>query len=113
MKTLVAGAALAALVASPAFAQFYGPPPYYGWGIYQDHSTGGARYVPDRRNMRGAYEAHGAVTPFGSPHVRMTPARAADIHRCSLRAAQYKEYTWGVMEVQQYRACMAEDGQVE
>jgi hypothetical protein len=40
-------------------------------------------------------------------------ARAAAIHQCSAVAAQYKEYTWGDMEIQQYRACMAVHGQVE
>jgi hypothetical protein len=60
MKMLIAAAALAALVASPAFAQ-----------------------------------------------------RAALIGACSAMAGKYTEYTWGDMEIQQYRACMAEHGQAE
>jgi hypothetical protein len=82
MKMLVLGVALAALVASPAFAQ---------------------------------YTAYGAVTPFGSPPFVQggAKARAAAIRQCSAVAAKYTEYTWGDMEIQQYRACMAEHGQVE
>jgi hypothetical protein len=90
MKMLVVGAALATLVASPAFAQSYGAP-------------------------RGAYTLYNAVTPFGSPTLVQNggSGRGASIRQCSDRAAQYKEYTWGDMDIQQYRACMAANGQVE
>jgi hypothetical protein len=40
-------------------------------------------------------------------------ARAAAIQACSARAAPYREYLWGNMEFDQYRACMAEYGQPE
>ena len=40
-------------------------------------------------------------------------SRAAAIHECSQRAAAYTEHTWGNMDSDQYRACMAEHGQPE
>ena len=60
-----------------------------------------------------------AVTAFASPSFAQTrvvdssAARAAAIHACSEVAARYTEYTWGNMEIYQYRACMAEHGQKE
>lgn len=97
MRMLVVGATLAALVASPALAH--------------------------ARHARGTSEppsaAYGAVMPFGSPDFaprtadHVSGARAAAIRACSGAAARYTEYTWGDMEFQQYRACMAQHGQVE
>jgi hypothetical protein len=43
----------------------------------------------------------------------VSPARIAAMHECGARAARYVEYTWGNMEFQQYRACMAERRQME
>jgi hypothetical protein len=43
----------------------------------------------------------------------MDAARAATIHQCSVAASPYTEYTWGNLEFEQYRACMAQHGQVE
>jgi hypothetical protein len=43
----------------------------------------------------------------------MSDARAKAVHECNIRAAKYKQYTWGVTEVTTYRACMAEHGQQE
>jgi len=55
-----------------------------------------------------------AATPvLAQSYDKVSPDRAAAIHECSARAAKYTEYTWGNMEFQQYRACMAERGQVE
>jgi hypothetical protein len=98
-KTFVIGAALAAFVASPASAQ---SPEAHPPGIFQS-----------------PYSAYGAVTPFGSPSLDLSKpdhvgaARAAAIRACSGVASRYTEYTWGDMEFQQYRACMAQHGQVE
>jgi hypothetical protein len=88
MKMFVVAAALAALVASPAFAQ----PTYNG-------------YAPFNQLERPT------VGPHGELHI--SAARAAAIRECSAIAAQYPEYEWGNMEIQQYRACMAVHGQVE
>jgi hypothetical protein len=46
-------------------------------------------------------------------HDGVSAARAAAIHECTARASQYKEYTFGNMEFDQYRGCMAEHGQRE
>jgi hypothetical protein len=43
----------------------------------------------------------------------MSDARAKAIHECNIRAAKYKQYTWGVTEITVYRTCMAEQGQQE
>ena len=83
MKMLVAAVALATLVATPAFAQSYQP-------SRLDRPTVGAN---------------------GEVHV--SAARAAALRECSAVAAQYPEYEWGNMEIYQYRACMAEHGEVE
>jgi hypothetical protein len=83
MKMLAAAVVLAALVASPAFAQPYTP--------------------------------HGLDLPWVGPHgeIEISGARAAALRECSAIAAQYSEYVWGNMEIHQFRACMAEHGQVE
>jgi len=44
---------------------------------------------------------------------RVSAVRAAAIHECSVAASRYTEYTWGNMEFNQYRACMAQHGQPE
>ncbi len=41
------------------------------------------------------------------------PARAAAIHACSAAAQKYTEYTWGNMEIYQYRVCQAGHRQAE
>ncbi len=43
----------------------------------------------------------------------MSAARAAAMHECNLKAARYRQYTWGDTEIQTYRACMSEHGQQE
>jgi len=103
MKTFIIGAALAALMALPADAR--------GTSSRHHNAFAGAQAsVPS-----SPYTAYGAVTPFGSSVVNehVSGGRATAIHACSGVAARYTEYTWGVMEVQQYRACMAVHGQVE
>jgi len=116
MKAFLVGASLVALSAIPASAQFFGSPPAYVWGGYQSDWNQVSRQVPGRKHARSAYQAYGAVTPFGNPGVPGADAsrgRAAAIHACSAQGARYSEYTWGDLEFQQYRACMAQHGQVE
>jgi len=43
----------------------------------------------------------------------MSAARAAAIRECSTQAGKYKQYIWGDMEEDTYRACMAQHGQQE
>jgi hypothetical protein len=101
MRIFVIGAALAALAASSAFAQSPGREAY------------------PRGAFESPYGAYSAVTPFGSPSLdvknadHVSAARAAALRACSAVASRYTEYTWGDMEFQQYRACMAQHGQME
>jgi len=96
MKMLLICAGLATLVASPAFAQA-------GIGPFAPSSP---------------YAAFGAVTPYGVSGSAQragvgSASRAAAIRRCSNASSQYKEYLWGNEEFEQYRACMAINGQPE
>ena len=43
----------------------------------------------------------------------MSRARAQAIHACSSEASKYVEHTWGDVEFQIYRSCMARHGQKE
>jgi hypothetical protein len=60
-----------------------------------------------------------AMTALASPSnaqgggTAISPARAAAIHECSVRASHYIQHTWGNWELYTYRACMAEHGQPE
>ena len=63
-----------------------------------------------------AFALVAAATPATLAQARqpdMSAARAAAIHECSAREAQYKEYTWGRNEIYAYRSCMSEYGQPE
>lgn len=48
---------------------------------------------------------------YNDNHV--SAARAAALRECTNLEQKYSEYTWGVTEIQQYRACMAARGQPE
>jgi hypothetical protein len=130
MKTFVAGVALAALVAFPAFAQSYDPDigtgniappsddPAYAWGSYQRVEPF-ARVVPRGHRAGSPHAAYGAATPFGSPS--STPerknnggdARTAAVRECSEMSRKYGETTWGSLQMHQFRMCMAQHGQPE
>jgi hypothetical protein len=43
----------------------------------------------------------------------ITEARAAALRVCSGGESRFVEYNWGVSEIDNYRACMAEHGQPE
>ena len=139
MKMLVAGAVLATLVASPAFAQSYDPDLGTGniaqWSdstTYTGVAPRGAHGAFARVPSGGAaspYAAYGAVTPFGSPantrNVGASPAgsrnagdhtssaRETALRECALQSRRYTQTTWGTMEIHQQRTCMAEHGQME
>jgi hypothetical protein len=53
---------------------------------------------------------HGYVYNEGFP---ISAARAAAIRKCSGAESKYLEYLWGSIEIENYRACMAQHGQVE
>jgi hypothetical protein len=129
MKKLMLTVALASIIASPAFAQSYDPDLGTGniaaqieaptaqsnaKGAYAQVPAGTAvRHVNRRRAAHSPYEAFGAVTPLGSPATVTNASRNTAVRECSALAAPYREYTWGNYEIYQYRACMAQHGQVE
>jgi hypothetical protein len=56
-----------------------------------------------------------ALTALASPgHAqsanRLSSARAAAIHECSVSAGRYTQHTWGDVDIQLYRSCMAQHG---
>jgi len=84
MKILIAAAALAALIASPAYARHYNP-------SQLDHPW---------------------VGPNGQ--IEISAARAQALRDCTAVEAQWgPEYDWGNTPYYHYRACMTEHGQVE
>jgi hypothetical protein len=119
MKTFIAALALAAALASPALAQSSEllAAPAAQSAFAQVHP--GAPAAAHRSLRHGGprqpspYSAYGAVTPFGSPVGAANTGRETAIRACSNLAAPYKENTWGSMQVQQYRTCMAQHGQAE
>src|SRR5262245_24828359 len=132
MKTIIAAAAiLAAFIATPASAQSYDPDlgtgniarveaptsPTGAQGAFAQVRPGapGAGHLDSGRGARASspYSAYGAVTPFGSPANANSAAREAAVRKCSVLAAPYKEMTWGTMQVQTYRSCMAQQGHAE
>jgi len=78
LQVMVAGAALAALVAAPALAQNQG--------------IGGA--APQL-------------------NTEMNAARESALRDCTEKSRKYSESTWGDMQMQTQRSCMAEHGQPE
>lgn len=82
LNMLVAGAALAIVAASPAYA-----------ALHRVHSP---------------YEARAQVVapPSGD-------FRAQALRQCTEISRKYAESTWGNMQIQQQRTCMAEHGQFE
>ena len=91
MKTYMMAAALAVLVAAPAFAQTGGP-----------------------RTGAQPFQAFGAVTPFGVPgQMHMDAARQAAIRECNAAAAKWYPTRDSNISFQQYRMCMAQHGQPE
>src|SRR5262249_35716412 len=126
MKMLIAAAALATLVASPAVAQSYDPDVGTGNIVQWNGSTtftqqgareGFARVAP--RAPASAYRAYGTVTPSGSPvgsgngASRMNAGREAALRACSAESRRYTQTTWGNMDGHQHRTCMMQHGQME
>ncbi|MFL5085246.1 MAG: hypothetical protein ACJ8FP_10560 [Xanthobacteraceae bacterium] len=128
MKTLIAAAALATLLAFPAFAQSYDPDLGTGNIVSWSDSAAATRNAPERGHSAfarvipgragSATRAYSAVTPFGAPvngnrANHASAPREQALRECSTAAAPYKSTTWGHMELHQYRTCMAQHGQAE
>jgi hypothetical protein len=109
VRLFVASAALAALVASPAMAQRQGigenapqvHTPVHPEGVKRGHVT--------RHHAGSAYRARAQVNSFGE----FGSARDAALRGCTELSRKYSESTWGDMQIQQQRACMAAHGQPE
>jgi hypothetical protein len=78
---------LAAVAASPAFAQPLA------------HHPG--------------YAARAQATGADSGAIRMNVSRDAAIRECSDKSAAFRDYTWGMTQSDSYRVCMAGHGQPE
>jgi hypothetical protein len=100
-KKLLLAATVAALVGSPAFAASTHHSPR---GAGTGHVFGRGHDAPSR--------AFAAVTGAASERPASS-ARGAALRDCSGTWQKYSEYTWGDMEIFQWRACMAGRGQPE
>jgi hypothetical protein len=113
MKTIMMTTALVALLAVPAVAQTLGhtggnaskvqatDQPGYAWRGYGSGSDAPLR-------------AFGAVTPFSSPSgERAAGSRETALRECSAESRKYSQPTWGTMDIQQHRMCMAQHGHME
>lgn len=117
MKMLVAGAALAVLVAPPAFAQRQGigdTAPQINTRVHPENVQPRARAESRRhaaprggRHAASAYRARAEVNPSGD---HMDAARAAAMRECTENSRKYSQTTWGTMELHNQRACMAAKG---
>jgi len=106
---MVAGAALAALVAAPASAQRQGigeNAPQVNTRVHPEGTQARRYAVPHRaRHARSAYGARAEVSPGDS-----LGARDAAMRECTELSRKYGETTWGQMQIQVQRSCMAERG---
>jgi hypothetical protein len=92
MKTLIAAVAFTTAVAAPAFAQ-----------SNNVRAWKGAFAAPASTSAYSAYAASSSVTA----------SRAQAIQECNIGSGKLTQYTWGVTQLQVYRACMAQHGQQE
>jgi hypothetical protein len=104
MKKLIAAAALAALVATPAFGQtLRGATPERGAFPAGDNPTGN----PARSRGRDAFTARAQA---GGPGAG---GRDEVLRDCAGKSRPYAESTWGTLQMHEWRSCMAEHGQPE
>jgi len=113
-KTMIAGAVLAAVVGSPAFAQHQGigeSAPSLNTPAGAVHSRTSGRHVAVRgHHSRAAYGARAQVPTSGR---LLGDPRENALRECSETSRKYTQTTWGDMDIQQHRTCMAEHGQPE
>ena len=129
MKKLMLTVALASIIAGPALAQSYDPD--IGTGnisaqierpaarsdaqaaYAQVPASKAVRHANRHRAVPSPYQAFGAVTPLRSSASVTNAPRDTAVRDCSTLAAPWREYTWGNLEIYQYRTCMVQHGQVE
>jgi hypothetical protein len=71
--------------------------------------------TPATAKQRAAHPGYAArAQVFGeSGELPISGPRAAALRECSDKVAPLKDYTWGMEQTDQYRACMAQHGQIE
>lgn len=116
MKTVTAlaiGAALVGFVASPALAQRQGlgeNAPEINTRVHPEGAHARGYAAPLRgRHAPSAYRAHAQANPGDQSN----GGRDAAMRECTELSRKYTQTTWGDMDIQQQRACMAEHGQPE
>jgi hypothetical protein len=114
MKTMIAGAALAVIIGSPAFAQGQGigeSAPQLNTPAGATHPrTSGKGAAVRGHHSRDAYGAHAQVPAAGR---QPGDARENALRDCSEISRKYTQSTWGDMDIHQHRTCMMEHGQPE
>jgi hypothetical protein len=114
LKTMIAGAALAAIIGSPAFAQRQG----IGENAPQINTPAGATHPKTSgtgaavrgHHSRDAYRARAQVPASGR---QLGDPRENALRECSEMSRKYTQSTWGNMDIHQHRMCMMEHGQPE
>ena len=112
LKTMIAGAALAAVIGSPAFAQRQG----IGDSAPEINTPAGATHPrTSGSGVRGhhssdAYRARAQVPVSGR---QLGDPRENALRECAEISRKYTQSTWGDMDIQTQRACMMEHGQQE
>jgi hypothetical protein len=106
LKTIALAAAVT-FAALPASAQSY--PDLGGGKLAQQSAPVRHSRVSHERSLRGLYNT---VRP-GRAEGAVGGGRAGAISDCAAAARGYSEPTWGDMQSQLYRSCMAEHGQSE
>jgi hypothetical protein len=72
--------------------------------------------VPSFAASRGVQPGHNARAQAFEQTLSVegvSPRRARALRDCNDRAGKLTEYTWGVRQIEVYRSCMAEQGEVE
>ena len=65
------------------------------------------------RAYHPGYNARAQAIPGDMSGDVMSGNRAAALRECNAKAEPLKQYTWGDQQLEVYRSCMAEHGQVE
>jgi len=111
IATFVIGAALVGLAASPALAQRQGVgenAPAINTRVHPAGTHPRGHAVPRaRHDGQSAYHARAQANPS---QANPPQDRDAAMRACSEQSRKYGETTWGTMQMQAQRSCMAEHG---
>jgi hypothetical protein len=119
MKTMIAGAALAAVFGSPAFAQRQGigesAPSLNTPAGATNPRTSGRHATVRGQHSRAGYRARAQVpaTQVPASGRQLGDPRENALRECSEMSRRYTQTTWGHMDIHQHRTCMMQHGQPE